>query len=466
MIPQQAFTLIVKIKAGHTKTVKDILAKIHQETGEIRQGRSPENPLVPFQDCKTIHFARWFVMDNLKDTTGQPFQDMLGFTSNYDGDAAAHYNELSKHLGKGFDELYQHTEGYPESPTEQSRVNFFKKQNIQPRLFWGAMRGYTVADIRDEGKLRDGVEQWLRKEVKQEDWEKLSPTEARDRIVNFVKSSEFSWAMKPVPGPSLGWKIKYWGKLVIIFLIAILLAVSLIMGLKGIITGKLALFWKVTAAISWAVVIWFGIWLLLERMFEIIDDYIRERTPEPVDDEERYRELLELEDYFFQNQLTVYGTIKKPYWFRRTTLKIALYLFLLNGTYRSTKGKLAGIPTIHFARWIIFNNQKNVMFLSNYNGNWENYLSQFIEQSASAMNVTFGQMVGYPQIKWFLGGGAHDEQKFKKVVRQNQYPSQVYYSAYPDLTVRNVLNNSYFRKGLIAKMKDDEARKDWLSRVY
>ena len=106
------------------------------------------------------------------------------------------------------------------------------------------------------------------------------------------------------------------------------------------------------------------------------------------------------------------------------------------------------------------------MFLSNYNGNWQNYLSQFIEQSASAMNVTFGQMVGYPQIKWFLGEGAHDEQNFKQVVRQNQYPSQVYYSAYPNLTVRNILNNSYFRQGLHTDMKDDEEIKDWLSRVY
>ena len=173
-----------------------------------------------------------------------------------------------------------------------------------------------------------------------------------------------------------------------------------------------------------------------------------------------------MEDYFFQNQLTIYGTIKKPYWFRRTVLKIALQLFLLNGTYRSTNGKLAGIPTIHFARWVIFNKQQNVMFLSNYNGNWENYLSQFIEQSASAMNVTFGQMVGYPQIKWFLGGGAHDEQEFKKVVRLNQYPSQVYYSAYPNLTVRNVLNNAGFRKGLYTKMKDDGDRKEWLSLVH
>lgn len=467
MIPQQAFTLIVKIKEGHTQAVKDKLAEIHQQTSAAYRGEEVSAPLVPFDACKSIHFARWFVLDNLKDTTGKPFQDMLGFTSNYDGEAAAHYKELSTHLGTGFDKIYKHIEDYPANPSEKSRTDYFKKNNIQPRLFWGAMRGYTVDDIRQEGFLRDKVEAWLQQETKKEDWEKMTADEARSKIVNYVKTNpELKWAMRPVPGPNLAWKIKYWGKLVILMLIALLLVVSLIMGLKGIIFGKLAIFWKVTAAIAYGVLVWFGIWLLIERMFERIDDYIRERTPEPKDDEERYKALIELEDYFFQNQLTVYGTIKKPYWFRRTTLKIALQLFLLNGTYRSTKGKLAGIPTIHFARWIIFNNQQNVMFLSNYNGNWENYLSQFIEQSASAMNVTFGQMVGYPKIKWFLGGGAHDEQNFKQVVRQNQYPSQVYYSAYPNLTVRNILNNSHFRKGLIAEMKDHEATEEWLSRVY
>ena len=327
MIPQQAFTLVVKIKEGKTAAVKDILAKIHEQTSGAYKGNPDPDPLVPFGNCKSIHFARWFVLDNLKDTTGKPFQDMLGFTSNYDGDTTAHYKELSKELGKGFDEIYQHIEGYPSSPSEQSRVKFFKKNNIKPKLFWGAKLGYTVDDIRQEGFLRDKVEEWIRSNP-QADWEKLTPQAARDQIVSYVRGdNELKWAFTPVPGRSLMGKIKYWGKLVVILLIALMLVAGFVAGVVGLIAGKLALFWKIIAIIGWAVAIWFVIWLLIERVFEKIDDYIREQTPEPKDDDERYRELIRLEDYFFQNQLTVYGTIKKPYWFRRTTLKIALQLF-------------------------------------------------------------------------------------------------------------------------------------------
>jgi hypothetical protein len=120
-------------------------------------------------------------------------------------------------------------------------------------------------------------------------------------------------------------------------------------------------------------------------------------------------------------------------------------------------------PTDHFARWCIFNKGRNVMFLSNYDGAWEIYLSQFIDRSAAAMNLTFGTTVGYPPVRNIFWGGAFDEQAFKTVVRNNQYPTQVFYSAHPYSTAKNQLNNSRIRKGLNGESK--ESCNDWLKRL-
>ena len=92
----------------------------------------------------------------------------------------------------------------------------------------------------------------------------------------------------------------------------------------------------------------------------------------------------------------------------------------------------------------------------------EIYLSEFIDRSAMAMNLTFGTTVGYPKVKRLLWEGAFDEQAFKTVVRNNQYPCQVFYSAYPYLTVKNILNNNNIRKGLDGSGK--ETIEQWLKR--
>lgn len=433
-IQQNAFTAIAPIKEGHIPALREALLVIQNDI--------EDSPFMPFRKMKTIHFARWFIMDNIRDTDGELYPPMLGFSSNYDGDLDTHLKEVMKYGVEGVDAIYKHCKGYPEGEAVKDiiRINYLKAYSEQPKLFWGSKFGYGVSHIQGEGVLRDAIQAHIESTSRNIKWSSLTPKQIREQIIAFVKGEpSLKWALNPVGKTSLGWKIKYYGKIILILLL-LLLCLPL-------------------------VILFLAIWIPLGRYYEKVDDKIRANTPVELEPAERYQELVAIEDRIFQNQMTIYGTIKKPYWFKRTTLKIALTIFSLNGAYRSTKGKLSGIPTIHFARWVMFNNDRNVMFLSNYNGNWENYLSEFIERSADAMNVSFGTMAGYPQVKWFIKGGAHDEQKFKALVRKNQYPSQVYYSAYPNLSVRNILNNAEIRKGLYENLSDEEIN-TWVMRLF
>src|SRR5437764_9273672 len=111
------------------------------------------------------------------------------------------------------------------------------------------------------------------------------------------------------------------------------------------------------------------------------------------------------------------------------------------------KDNLAGVRTIHFARWVSIDNGRRLIFASNYDGSLESYMDDFIDKLAWGLNAVFSNGVGYPPTRWLLFGGARDEQAFKSYLRLHQLPS-VWYTAYGDLSARNIDENTRIREEL------------------
>lgn len=93
---------------------------------------------------------------------------------------------------------------------------------------------------------------------------------------------------------------------------------------------------------------------------------------------------------------------------------------------------LKQIDTIHFARWVIFDNDTRMLFTSNFDGSWENYLRDFSLKTPQGMDAIFGNCAGYPE------GGVADFEAFKAYVRQHQVPTELFYAAYPETSVHAV----------------------------
>jgi len=433
-IDQSGVTIITEIASGdHLKNVKELLGEIGKDdTG---------GGIMDFKSISSMHFARWFIIDDAKVSDGKggyssehQFPISLVFTSNFDGKTKEHLQEIVSINKEVIISIYSHCKSFPkgdkDSISTETIVKYLLKHSKKNQLFWPAIRGGTVEQLLGESKLKARIQSFVNDTQKNNTLKGKSPSEIKKELYNLIRNdSELNWAVTPRAKPSFGWYLKYYGKL--IYKLLFIIPVALL----------------------------FGLFFITAWMFNKKDNKYRKEINRAKDLED----LLNNEDRIFMNQLTVYGGIKKPYWYRTIQLRIGLWLFSLNGVYRSTKGKLSGIETIHFARWTLFNKGKNVIFLSNYDGAWEIYLSEFIDRSAAAMNLTFGTTVGYPKVKGLLGEGAHDEQAFKTVVRNNQYPCQVWYSAYPTLTVKNILNNQEIRKGLAGKSK--ESVSDWLKRL-
>ena len=169
------------------------------------------------------------------------------------------------------------------------------------------------------------------------------------------------------------------------------------------------------------------------------------------------------EDKIVQNQMTLLVDMK-PGLFRLFMLKFVFSAIEILARYRFTKGKLAGIPTIHFARWVFAPKKQGLLFFSNYGGSWESYLGDFIDKAAVGLTAIWSNSVLFPRTRWLINCGATDEERFKVWARAQQMITDVWYTAYKTLTVKNIINNKEIRKGLSGNLTDEQIL-EWLRRL-
>jgi hypothetical protein len=102
------------------------------------------------------------------------------------------------------------------------------------------------------------------------------------------------------------------------------------------------------------------------------------------------------------------------------------------------------LPTIHFARWVVFDNDTRLLFTSNFDGTWEAYLRDFSVDAPDEMDAVFNVCEDYPE------RGCRDFEAFMAFARKYQIPTNLFYAAYPHASVKAVL------KALEVKKLTDE----------
>src|SRR5262249_51823220 len=150
------------------------------------------------------------------------------------------------------------------------------------------------------------------------------------------------------------------------------------------------------------------------------------------------------EDRVDQNGLTHLVPLK-PGAYRRFALRTMGELVTALADAGALAGKLGGIDTIHFARWVVLPDQR-LLFLSNYDGSWEASLGDFTDKGATGLAMIWTNPVWFPRTRFLLFRGARDEVAFKAWTRAYQMRTQVWYSAYPTLSVGDVLRNAEIRE--------------------
>ena len=141
---------------------------------------------------------------------------------------------------------------------------------------------------------------------------------------------------------------------------------------------------------------------------------------------------------------TALGRVK-PGPFRRLTSTALLWIADWATPHLFANADLAGVKTIHFARWVFLDDKRRLIFASNYDGSLETYMGDFIDKVAWGLNAIFSNGVGCPRTNWLVRDGAWNEGAFKHYIHTHQVPAHVWYTAYGNLTNANIEQNARIR---------------------
>lgn len=422
MTQHGAYSIIVYIRGGMQQQLDNILQQVVKDGVET-------NDIVPFKKITTIHFARFVILDQCNDVKGNLIPARLVFTTNYDMPLNSHLQQMISVAGGGLWRIFSLCEGFPGGDYNAAALEtFLQSRSSKAATFYVGVGYRGVQQIHDEQVLRDAINDFA--DRNSPSLKNLSATAARQQIIDFVHTTPgLEWAQTPSPSPTVAWKLSFYGKLflaILLFLIFLPLIIPFVI-----------------------------IWMLI-----MLGHETREKNvPDPVT-KAHIRELVDRETQMVQAQFSAMGNIK-PGWFRLATVRFLLGLTNFLAPYLFSKGKLSGIPTVQFARWILLNGGKQMLFLSNYDGNSENYLRDFIHIAAKQLTLLFCHTEGYPKTRLMVFGGAKDAEGFMAWARYKQLITSVWYSANKEVSVRNIYNNGKIREGLYGAMTEEEAQK-WL----
>jgi hypothetical protein len=426
---QVALTIRARIRPGQADAVERLLATM----ADPASGRG-----IPFERLGTTHFARLFVLQEVEEArdgkAGPVIPASLVYMSDVDAPVWRHLLCLVRTGGERLDAVLSHCEGWPSRATTWQRVAWLRARTVRADTVYVNTVGRSVAQVHGERRLRDAIEEFL--DGKQADWLGADPVQVHAAVRRFVAARhDLRWALRPAPPPGLAFRLRSTLAKVGWPLLALLAAPLLLVVLP--------------------------VWAVLLRRQER-----REVPDEPrLPDRQRLRQLAALEDHGVQNPFTAVGFAKQGR-LRRLTMLAVLRVVDYGTRHIFNRGTLTGVQSIHFARWVAIDDRRRLIFASSYDGSLESYMDEFIDKVAWGLNAVFSNGAGYPRTRWLLWGGASDEQAFKAYLRNRQVPTHVWYSAYDDLSTRNLENNAAIRAGLTGAEAPSRAEAEaWLARL-
>lgn len=514
---QHALTVIVPVPDEKIEGLRALLNAIGQNianpgspgAGSVKLERVrdylPPSQAIPhggkfieFGRLTTVHFLRWVLLEPARDAAGGPIAASLAFSTDYDGPFEAHVNELVLVAEPALRTIYSFCDPPPRHESLQAYLSAHMRQEA---AFYRGHPGRSTQQIltvdnRSEEELRLVLELELDRVPAPAS---AAPSIILERLRQATGRSR--WKSAPSSGrpPDIATRM---------LLLVGLAGLTLLAMLYGVGTH---LFEWIPARVLFTVSVPLVAFAFLAAVLNLLDRIEhrreqrlveREGPPAQVDgsidplvadrSDVRLRIVTELEDRgpLVQNQMTHVVNVK-PGMFRLALLRgvLATGNFLTHTLF--VRGTLVGIPTIHFARWVLIDDNRRLLFFSNYDFSWESYLGDFIDQASDGLTGVWCNTTFFPRARihivtglvrltvlvlrflpWFswlpavrvFAGGARREQEFKRWTRDHQVPTQVWYSAYPRLSVTNVNGNTEIAHGLFMPLTGD-AQADWLRRL-
>lgn len=421
VIEQSALTVVAPIREGAEGELDALLRDLRDHpVGGVT---------LDLRKVESLHFGRFVILPAIDDRE-KPVPAKLAFESNYDGALDAHLDELYAKNAPALDRIFSHCEGYSGG---SGFMQFARDRSVPSAAYYRAHAGLGVKQIRNDAAVRRAIEAWLDGEQRAGRLETLSAREIQRGLIEHLAELRIDGepaVLGPVERDLPQYPRNYFD-----FVLALIRhPVRIVRALVG------ARRRERQEALEWP-----------GQQKKLIEDR-----------DSRLDAIHRSEDRVAQNGLTHLVPIKAgPY--RHATLRTALWVVSLVARYVAVTGTLGGLDTIHFARWAVLDDDR-LLFFSNYDGSWEAYLGDFIDKVSPWLTVIWTNTRWFPPTRWLFCDGAADERNFKRWTRTWQLENQLWYSAYPRLSVGAVLENARIREAAAGKL-DDAALSTWLERL-
>jgi|GEM_PF-561514 len=433
---RNALTVLVPIQPGGEAALKTVLEDIG---GDIKNNR-----YLSFDGLKDTHFLRWVIIPG----------PLLAFEANFDSTVGDFLRDFVRLAGSSLREhIYRHCEPpLRNEDADEALVGYLLDHALNEPLFFQGYPGLRVESIDNGARVRELIQRYLdgeRGRRRPKDELQLH-ADIRSHLEARASGAGVELTLEP---ERRSWKTR-------------LLRTPVVRGGLGVLALPVAL------PTGMALL---GLWLA-----EGAADWVRQArggTDGATYRDKDYKKLgtlLEREDFKTQNQLTHLVDLK-PGLPRLALLKLTLWVWSYLAKYSFPEGHLGDIQGIHFARWVIVRDEARggagrakhrLLFFSNYDGSWEDYLGAFVDRASIGLTTIWCNTEGFPRMRlrvWppRLELGAGREEAFKQWVRQHQVYTQVWFTRHPALSVSNIFNDRNIRSKVKARLSRKQA-KEWL----
>lgn len=423
---QAAVTVRAPVRPGHLDELSRVV-----DASAPTGGRSGSLPAgLPLDRLADVHFARLFVLEAAVLHSGERVPESLVYMADVDGSVEQHLCALVDRAAAGVDELFGLCEGYPPRPDPSSRLTWLREHTLAPAAYYVHTVGRTVGQVEDEARLFGTLQTVL--DSGEVVTSGADPARLRsDLRAAVLRRSDFSWATGLPAGP----------------------------GPVRVVRDALHLYASIIGLLLVApfVLVPALVWLLLIRLHEVTD-----KQESGVPDLSHVEEVRRYEDFGAQNPFTAVGEVK-PGVVRGLTMRVALAGLGLFCRHAAARDNLAGVTSIHFARWVPIDDGHRLIFASSYDGSLESYMDDFISRLSWGINLVFSNGAGFPRTRWLVLGGARDEIRYKHYLRRHQVPTPAFYSAYPQSSAPNLDRFSSVRLGF--RDRDRRTAAAWLEQL-
>ncbi len=394
MMPQTAFMVSATIAAGRIDELRQRLNSMTIDGGIA----DPDNALVPFGRFTRLHMARFFILEarTAEDIaeygqTPRRWPPTLVFLGDCDGLEDRFLKELVAQCDTGLRQIFSCCDDFTADGT--TLYQWLRRHSIRSAANYVNWLGRTVVQVHEEAALHASLARRLNELVKETDTSDVRAV--RQKLLSHVEFEKYAGRLHltPTPKTPVRWLIRHYTNLVAVPLFLIVVSPLLLLA--------------------------FALIAFHLRRLEKSDPEIYPRC-----EVEHILRLAGHEDHDVSNQFSAFGDVK-PGMFRLYITRFVLILIDYAARHVFKRGFLARVRTIHFARWVFMDNNRRMLFASNYDGSHEAYMDDFINKVAWGLNLVFSNGVGWPRTRWLVKQGAEQETKFKYYQRRHQVHTDV-----------------------------------------